>query len=184
MKGYCEFTTERTKDALASLEQAYSLDPEKPEIQYFLARTYAALGDPQNAVTFLQYAIMNGFEPKKDAVSLLADYAKELGNTELALDQLKLLADDQDSDLAAFQAYVDLALTTPTHTLDALAEAKTALTRWPNDVGTLTLAAKAALGAGVPTDAQKYIDQALNIDPKNAAAQEVADEIRKNAGGR
>ncbi|HRH93050.1 MAG TPA: tetratricopeptide repeat protein, partial [Candidatus Peribacteria bacterium] len=47
VKGYCEFTTERLQDALASLERAYSIDPEKPETQYFLARTHAALGDPQ-----------------------------------------------------------------------------------------------------------------------------------------
>ncbi len=43
VQGYCELVTERPEQALASLEHAYSLDPQKPEIQYFLARAYSAL---------------------------------------------------------------------------------------------------------------------------------------------
>jgi predicted Zn-dependent protease len=179
VKGFCEFNTERTKDAMASLEQAYSLDPEKPEIQYFLARTHAALGDPQNAVTFLQYSILNGFQPERDARELLADYALELGNTALALEQLKLIAEAPDSDLVAYRRYIDLAAGTSAHSLDALAAAKNALVRWPDDAAALTLAAKAALSAGLPADATKYIDSALRIDPTDKDALTVQDAIKK-----
>lgn len=179
VKGFCEFNTERTKDALTSLEQAYSLDPEKPEIQYFLARTHAALGDPQNAVTFLQYAILNGFTPEQDARELLADYAMEQGNTDLALEQYRVMSENKDSDLDAFRKYVDLAVTMPNHGLDALSVAKNALTRWPDDVGALTIAAKAALAAGLPADASKYVESALKIDPKNKDAITVQEAIKK-----
>jgi tetratricopeptide (TPR) repeat protein len=179
VKGYCEFNSERLKDALASLEKAYSLDPEKPEIQYFLARTYAALGDPQNAVTYLQYALLNGFTPENDARELLADYAKELGNTELALEQYKLLADVKDSELPAYERYIDLAVGTHDHALDALASAKNALVRWPDDPLALTLAAQAAFAAGLPQDASSYIRNALKIDPKNPKAKEVDEAIKK-----
>lgn len=179
VKGFCEFTTERTKDALVSLEQAYSLDPEKPEIQYFLARTHAALGDPQNAVTFLQYSIINGFQPERDARELLADYALELGNTALALEQYKLIANGKDGDLDAYKRYVDLAVGTANHGLDALALAKEALLKYPDDAAALTMAAKAALAAGLPTDAQKYIEAALKIDPKYKDAVVVQDAITK-----
>ncbi|MFA5800165.1 MAG: tetratricopeptide repeat protein [Candidatus Peribacteraceae bacterium] len=179
IKGYCEFTSERLKDALASLEQAYTLDPEKPETQYFLARAYAALGDPQNAVTFLQYALLNGFSPEKDARELLAEYAKELGNTELALEQYKLLTEAKDADLNLYQRYVELASGSSNHALTALAVAKNALTRWPDDAGALTLAAQAAFAAGLPQDAQKYIESALKIDPKNPKALETEAAIKK-----
>ncbi len=179
VKGYCEFNSERLKDALASLEKAYSLDPEKPEIQYFLARTYAALGDPQNAVTYLQYALLNGFTPEKDARELLADYAKELGNTELALEQFKLLADEKESELPAYERYIDLAVGTHDHALDALASAKNALVRWPDDPLALTLAAQAAFAAGLPEDASKYIQRALKLDPKNPKALEVDAAMKK-----
>ena len=36
VQGYCELVTERTEQSLASLEQAYNIDPQKPETQYFL----------------------------------------------------------------------------------------------------------------------------------------------------
>ncbi len=179
VQGFCEFTTERTKEALASLEQAYSLDPAKAEIQYFLARTHAALGDPQNAVTFLQYAILNGFEPERDARELLADYARELGNTDLALEQYKLIAESKDGDLDSFKRYIDLAIGIPNRSLDALALAKTALQKYPDDADALTLTAKAALAAGLPEDAQKYIESALKIDPKSKDAASVQEAIRK-----
>ncbi len=183
VKGFCEFTTERTHDALASLEQAYSLDPEKPEIQYFLARTHAALGDPQNAVTFLQYAILNGFQPMRSAQELLADYALELGNTDLALEQYKLIATSKDGDLQMYKRYVDIAVATPNHTLDALALAKTALQKFPDDAVALTMAAKAAFAAGIPADAEKYVNAALKIDPKNKDAA-LAQEAMRKAGAK
>ncbi len=179
VKGYCEFRSERLKDALTSLEQAYSLDPEKAETQYFLSRTHAALGDPQNAVTYLQYALLNGFKPEKDARELLAEYAKELGNTELALEQLKIIAEADGSDIAAYERFVLLAIASPNHELDALALAKSAVSRWPNDAAALGLAAKAALAAGVPEDAEKYANSALKIDPKNPQALEVSEAMRK-----
>lgn len=183
VKGFCEFNTERTKEALASLEQAYSLDPEKPEIQYFLARTHAALGDPQNAVTFLQYSIINGFQPERDARELLADYALELGNTTLALEQLRMIAEAKDSDLAAYKRFIDLASGTNNNGLEALAAAKNALARWPDDATALTLAAKAALSAGLPTEATTYIERALKIDPTNKDALAVQEAIQKAASG-
>ncbi len=179
VKGYCEFTTERLPEALASLEQAYSLDPGKPEIQYFLARTHAALGDPQNAVTYLQYALTNGFEPEEDGRELLAEYAAELGNTELALEQYKILAEEKDSTVAAYKRYIDLASTSTNHVLDALSLAKAALVRWPDDVTALTLAAEASLAAGLPEDANKFIAQALRIDPKDPNALLTQEAIRK-----
>ncbi len=182
VKGYCEFNSERLKDALTSLEQAYSLDPEKAETQYFLARTHAALGDPQNAVTYLQYALLNGFTPEKDARDLLADYALELGNTDLALEQLKILAQAKDSELRAYERFVNLAAGNGNHALDALQIAKEALVRWPDDSSTLSLAAKAAFGSGLPDDAQKYLSTALKLDPRNPRALEVQKMMEKAEG--
>ena len=75
VQGYCELVTEREEQSLASLEHAYSLDPQKPEIQYFLARAYSALNEYQNAITFFEYALSNGFEPKEEIRRLIAKNA-------------------------------------------------------------------------------------------------------------
>ena len=181
VKGYCEFVGERLKESLASLEQAYTLDAEKPEIQYFLARTHAALGDPQNAVTFLRYAIVNGFTPVRDARQLLSQYALELGNTDLALEQFRLLAEQEDSDAGDIAAYVNLAVQSNSHAVDALQVAKQGLKRWPDDPQVLALAAKAALAAGLPDDATRYLQSALRIDPRNAEALKVQETMKKPA---
>ncbi len=179
VKGYCEFTSERLKDALTSLEEAYSLDPEKPEIQYFLARTHAALDDPQNAVTFLQYALLNGFDPEREARQLLAEYALELGNTDLALEELTTLAERNDSDIKSFERAVALALSTPSHIQDGLTLAKKAIARFPNTALAFALAAEASLASGNQTDAENYLQSALRIDPRNAKALEVQEMVRK-----
>lgn len=179
VKGFCEFTSERLKDALTSLEEAYSLDPEKAETQYFLARTHAALGDPQNAATFLQYAILNGFEPQRDARELLIQYAKELGDTDLALEQLKIFANDRDSDLGMYANYVNLAIASPNHGTGALDLARKAMAKWPNDAGALALGAKAAFAAGEKEDAEKYLANALRLDPRNPKVIEAQEMMRK-----
>ncbi len=172
VKGYCEFTTERLQEALASLERAYSIDPEKPETQYFLARTHAALGDPQNAVTFLQYAILNGFTPAKDARELLAQYALELGDTDLALEQYRAMAEETGSDFAATEKYVNLALQLPNRTNEGYQAAKNAQAKWPDEPGPLTLLGRAAAAMGVRDEAEKSFREALRIDPKFAKASE------------
>lgn len=132
VQGYCELTTERHQESLNSLERAYQLDPEKPETQYFLARAYAMLGDHGNAVTFLQYALQNGFEPEADARALLAQEALSIGNVTLALDQYDALTKLPKSGLGAYSTFVDAALTAG-KTEEALVKAQQALERWPNE---------------------------------------------------
>ncbi len=179
VKGYCEFSTDRQQDALQSLQEAYSIDPQKPEIQYFLARTYAALGDPQNAVTFLQYAVINGFQPERDARQLLSEYARELGNIDLSLEQLKIIAEMPQASIDDFRMYITLATTTATHALDALEVARAGLAKWQESPEMLSLSAKAALGAGVPEDAKEYVNRALRLDPRNIEALSIEKTLKQ-----
>lgn len=132
VEGYCELTTERNQEALASLERAYQLDPEKPETQYFLARAYSALADHGNAVTFLQYALQNGFEPEADARQLLAQEALNAGNVSLALDQYDALTKLPQSALATYRTFVSAALTAGKNQ-EALVKAEEAVQRWPSE---------------------------------------------------
>lgn len=177
VRGFCELMTDEPKAALTALEQAYTLDPSKPETQYFLARTHAMLGDPQNAVTYLQYAIINGFEPVRDARALLAEYALELGNIDLALEERKLLADS--GTLADVRAFAELAISLPQHVVAGFQSAESAAKRWPEDAGAQALAAKAALAAGLPAEAERFALQALAIDPRNPEALKVQVALSK-----
>lgn len=179
VKGYCELVSERTAEALGSLERAYNIDPEKPETQYFLARTYFLLGDPRNAVTFLQYAILNGFTPESDARLLLARYALELGNTELALEQYKALTEKENADVSAFRKYIDLAVTIPAHTEDAYELAMKAASKWPQDAAVQIMVARTELATNRRADAEKRLNSVLDAHPANTEARGLLEQMRK-----
>lgn len=132
VQGFCELITERYDEALASLEQAYRLDPRKPEIQYFLARVYDAQGDHGNALTFLQYALRNAFQPEAEVRRLLAVEAIAVGNTTLALNQYAALTSLPDANVETFETFITAALAAGL-VEEANIKAEEALTKWPND---------------------------------------------------
>lgn len=133
VQGFCELTTERYGEALASLEQAYRIDPRKPEIQYFLARAYGALEDHANALTFLQYALQNGFQPESEVRRMLASEATTFGNTDLALEQYAALTTLSDATVDTYRAFISAALAA-NRAQEAVLKAEEALTKWPDDL--------------------------------------------------
>ncbi len=171
VQGYCELTTERTTEALASLERAYQIDPEKPEIQYFLARAYIARGDHQNAITFLQYALRNGFEPEAEVRRLLAQEALAFGNSSLAIDQYETLTLLPGATIDTFVHYVTAALTAGREQ-EALIKAQAAVDRWPAHAAALDLLGWAQMENGSNEEARATLQQALTIDPALQSAQE------------
>lgn len=164
VQGYCELTTERPEQALASLEHAYNLDPQKPEIQYFLARAYGKMHEYQNAITFLEYAITNGFEPQVEVRRLIAQYALEVGNAGLALEQYGLLTESEAATFDMFEGYIaaSLSLGQPD---EAHEKAVLATQRWPEDARTFDLLAETLLRLDRKDEAKVANDQALQLNP-------------------
>ena len=164
VQGYCELASERFTQALASLEHAYTIDPQKPEIQYFLARAYAALGEYQNAITFFEYALTNGFEPQSEVRRLIARYALEIGNAALALDQYKAMTELPDASIESFEGYITaaLALGKPS---EAQLKAAEAVEKWPEDARAYVLLGTVAAELGNTDDAKAAFEKALSINP-------------------
>ncbi len=169
VQGYCELTTERLPEALSSFERAYALDPEKPETQFFLGRTYAAQGDHASALTFFQYALKNGFQPEADARRAIAKAAFASGNTTDALEQYDILTAAPDAEPAIFEEYADVALSV--HLIEeALARSTTATERWPNNARVWFLLGRTAVLADKRDRARSALEKALEIDPDFTAA--------------
>lgn len=164
VQGYCNLTTERTEAALASLERAYALDPEKPEVQYFLGRAYAALKDHRNAITFLQYALRNGFKPERDVRRAIAAEALASGDNALAFEQYGALATASGADLASIEKYVGIALQTD-HKDEAYQAAKEAILRWPDSGKAMSLLGYAASAKDLKDEARTAFTKALELDP-------------------
>ena len=177
VQGYCELTTERSEQALASLEHAYNLNPEKPEIQYFLARTYAALGKHDEAITFLQYALENGFTPKSELRRLLAREALTKGDAVLALAQFDALTEGEDATLESFEGYVSTALALDQKD-QALAKATAATVKFPEDANAWDLLGMAAEAAGKKEEARTALNKALELDPYLTSAKERLDQLK------
>ena len=169
--GYCELTTERTADALASFEKAYAIDPEKPEIQYFLGRTYMVLEQWKNAATFLQYAIVNGFEPKKEVRRRLAKESEKAQDLPLALEQLRALLTEPDADIATFTKAVTLSLQTDKKE-DGYLFAQAAVQKWPTSGKAFELLGWSAADTNRTNEAKAALQKALQLDPSLKSARE------------
>ncbi|MBI1813337.1 tetratricopeptide repeat protein [Candidatus Peregrinibacteria bacterium] len=175
VKGFCELTMERPSDALASLERAYALDPEKPETQYFLGRSYAALKDGKNAMTFFEYALKNGFTPEKEVRRALAAEAQEAGDAALALEQEQAMMQASDAELADFEGFISLALAAGKHD-DAFAAAQQAAKKWPDSAEAQELYGLTAQAANHREEAIAALRHALELDPTR---QRSADALKK-----
>ncbi len=164
VQGYCELTTERPEQALASLEQAYSLDPQKPEIQYFLARSYADLHEYQNSITFFEYALTNGFVPQGEVRRLIARYALEIGNAGLALDQYEALTNDPNATFESYQGFVTAAAALG-RAEAAMEKAELATELWPKNAKAFELLGTVALQLEKKEEAKAALEKALEMNP-------------------
>lgn len=164
IQGYCELTTERADQAIISLEQAYNIDPQKPEIQYFMGRAHAAVGDHRNAVTFLRYALANGFQPASEVRNYIAREALADGNGDLALEQYLALLNETNPGINAFEGYVVTALALGKIN-EAYDQAQNAVEEWPNEAKSHELLGLAAVEMQKPGEAMQAFTKALEINP-------------------
>ena len=171
VQGYCELTTERPEQALASLEQAYNLDPQKQEIQYFLARSYAAINDHKNAITFFEYALQNGFQPASEVRRHIAQSALLNGNADLALQQYEALTKDDNSTIEPYEGYITASIALG-RSEEAYFMAKEAVKRWPNDAISHDLLGWAAIETDRKEESKKELEKALDINPYLNSAKE------------
>lgn len=176
VQGYCQLTTERPDEAKLSLERAYEIDPQKPEVQYFLARTFAKLGDHQAAITYLRYAIENGFSPVAEARRLLVAEAFAVGDAALALRELEALTDAPDAPVDAFADFVTAALSVGQKE-EAYARAQAAVAKFPDSAVAHELLGWAAMETNRKDEARVELTKALDMDPSLQSARDRLDSL-------
>lgn len=169
LQGFCQLLTERPTEARTSLERAYQIDPQKPEVQYFLARAFSTLGDHASAITYFQYAIQNGFSPQSEARRLLAAEAFATGNTELALQEMDQLTRDPTATIDAFTDFVTAALSADQNE-EAYARAQDAVVRFPTEATAHDLLGWAAIETQRFEEARTALNKALELDPNLESA--------------
>ncbi|TSC98731.1 MAG: Uncharacterized protein Greene101449_864 [Candidatus Peregrinibacteria bacterium Greene1014_49] len=171
IQGYCELTSERTDAAVASLEHAYNLDPSKPEIQYFLARAYSARGERDNAITFLEYSLQNGFQPQAEIHRAIAVEANLSGKIMLALEHFAILLTAPDAPLEDYDGYVKTAIVAGQKE-DAYTKAQEAVTKFPDEALAHELHGLAAMELEKKEEARISFEKALELDPYREGVKE------------
>ena len=177
VQGYCELVTERYDQSLASLERAYSIDPEKAEVQYFLARAHAALNDHQNAITFFSYALANCFKPEREVRRWIATEASEVGNGPLALEQYQALAGAEDATVESHRDLITLLLVAEKKE-EAYGAALKAVVRFPGDASLQELLGQTATETNRKAEAKAAYEKALQLNPKSETAQEALKKLQ------
>ncbi len=72
--GHSYLALEKYDFAKSAFLQGLELDPTKPETAYFLALTEAELKNNSSALEYMNKALLNGYEPKKDVLVKLGEY--------------------------------------------------------------------------------------------------------------
>lgn len=178
VQGYCELTTERLDQAVASLEHAYGIDPQKPEIQYFLARAYGERGEHGNAITFFEYALENGFEPQTEIRIAVAEEALALGNADLALEQYSLLTKAQDTEIASYIGFVSTAIALG-RSEEAFVQATAAVLSFPDDARAYELLGWAAAETNRIDEARTTLEKAIKMDPFLESAKQRLEKLEE-----
>lgn len=181
VQGFCELMTERTDEAIISFQQAYSLDPQKPETQYFLGRSFAAADDPNNAITFLKYSLLNGFGAEYEVRMLIAEQALKKNDPALAVEQYLILAEKtgpetQSKNLKLYQGLIS-ALVTLKQLEKAHEEAKKLVDSYPQSGRSYELLGWVEAELGQTKEAKNTLKKALELDPYLTQAPEILNSL-------
>lgn len=175
VQGYCELFTERAENAINSFETAYNLDPQKTATQYFLGRAYYAREDYQNAITFFEYALGNGFKPALELHALIANAAQLTNQFQLAFTHLGSIIQTEKT-AENFADYMQTGIQSNLYN-DVYNIGLEATQQFPEEAALQELFGIAAQEIGnIPTATQAFTT-ALQLDPQREISQERLKEL-------
>ena len=146
------------------MQQAYKIDPQKPEIQYFWGLTYSALQNHETAITFLQYALQNDIQQVDVVREALVREALLLNNTELALQELHTLMLESDTTLYVYAQFIRTSIQAGLIE-EAYMAAKQVVEHYPREAEAYVLLAEAAIESNILAEAKEAVQQATSLDP-------------------
>ncbi len=164
--GFSYYAIQKYDLALETLNNAYDLDPEKNETQYFLALVHQKLGNIDKALTYLILAEKNGFEPKNDVQRRMADlYLGQEKYDEALSGYLALIKDANIKDINLYVRPMWIYIEIKNEPLKALELAKEAFDLFPDNAMAYNLVGWGDLHNGNLEEAEKYLTEAEKRDP-------------------
>ncbi len=177
MQGFCSVTIGEYEQAITALEKAYTLDRQKPEIQYFLARSYRAVGRYEDASVYFRRAKANGFEPVDEITVALAKVAIEAGDFSAARLQYRDLKDKEGPlQQDGFYGFIESSLNINAFE-DAYQVATEMIKLYPEDAKAFELLGVTANKTERVEVAKTALQRALELNPYLTVAQEVLKDL-------
>ena len=168
--GYAYLNLEKYEDSASAFEEAIELDTTKPETNYFLALAYLGQDRYEEAITYLELALVYGFEPQVQVYQKLAETYFLIPDYELATRNYEKVLDLNDTDVNYFVRPIWLNMEKLGNIDKALELAKWALSSHPDEAMSYNLMGWAMISAQDYEEARTYLEDALSMDDDLAAA--------------
>ncbi len=161
---------EKYEDSASTFEEAIELDTTKPETNYFLALAYLGQNRYEEAITYLELALVYGFEPQVQVYQKLAETYFLMQDYELATRNYEKVLELNDTDVNYFIRPIWLNMEKLGNIDKALELAEWALSSHPDEAMSHNLMGWAMISAQNYEEARTFLENALSIDKGLAAA--------------
>ncbi|MBU1992541.1 MAG: tetratricopeptide repeat protein [Patescibacteria group bacterium] len=168
--GYSYLNLEKIDDAIYAFETAKKLDPQKPETLYFLGLTHFAKGDLEQAISSIEQALDNGFEPAVQANQKLAEIYLLNEDYENAALNYERILEANNSDINSYVRPVWLYIDKIKNPQKAVEIATRAAENHPDKAMGYNLLGWAQTANGDFSEAKQNLQRAIDIDPELDAA--------------
>lgn len=170
MLGFAYLNLQKYVFAANAFETAYELDSEWPATQYFLGLTYSELGQVDDAIIYLSYALENDFNPKIVLYQKLADLYLESGNYKKAVQAYEKVLKVDSKEIESYVRPIFIYLDHLDQPEKALKLAELAVRQFPESAMAYNLTGWSQIGINNFIEAEKNLKKALSIDPNLSAA--------------
>ena len=170
INGYAYLSLENYEKAKNALENAYDLDPVKPQTQYFLAVVLEELEQKETALEFYQLAYKNKYEPKIHVLQKIAELSLNLEYYDEAYTLYEEILKLENTEIDSFIRPVWIAIDKLNNLEKAEAIALWAQKLFPEEAQSYNLLAWVEIEKGNISRAQNFLNQALQFNKTLAAA--------------
>jgi len=168
--GYCYLNTSDYQDAVEALQQAKNLDPQDSQTFFYLGLADYGQNNLQEAAKNLEQAKSLGFQPVIQIDQKLAEIYLEIKNYEKSAQLYENVVSLNDNDINYYIRPMWIYIEKTGEPSKAVALAEKAFQNHPNQPMSYNLIGWAEVGNNQFVDAEKNLQQALNLDPKLDAA--------------
>lgn len=168
--GYSYLNTGKYQDASEALEQAKRLDPQKAETFFYLGLAYYGQNNLQQAAVSLEQAKKLGFQPVIQIDQKLAEIYLELKQYDKSAFNYENVVSLNDDNINYYIRPMWIYIEKLNQPSKAVALAQKAFASHPNQPMSYNLLGWAMVGSNRLDEAEKNLQEAINLDPKLDAA--------------